>query len=348
MLPDTQHLVVRHQKIEENNQKIANILEKNKLLAKEIRENCDEIKKLREFHVDNAPNKERKVFVKACPVEDCRGFLSTSLKCGICKTYMCKECHVPKAGKHDEDHVCNKDTVATVQMLAKDTKPCPKCAVPIHFISGCDQIWCTVCHTAFSWKKGTIETGVIHNPHFYEYQRKINNGIAPRVAGDERCGGLPDIRTFDRFFKQLKIKSDLVDTAHRLVGHINHVEIHKFPTNLTDNSDLRVLYLVNRLEDKEWLSKLKMRVKRQERCIEMNQILTMFTATMTDLLNNILLCQKAIDIDKIMIDMGELREYTNNILDKIGDRFGNVVPHISETWEFLQNSKKLVNKNYRY
>ena len=35
-------------------------------------------------------------------------------------------------------------------------------------------MWCTQCHTAFSWKSGQIQTRV-HNPHYYEWLRENNS-----------------------------------------------------------------------------------------------------------------------------------------------------------------------------
>ena len=50
-------------------------------------------------------------------------------------------------------------------------------------------MWCVECHQAFSWKTGLVDTGVVHNPHFYEFQRN-NNGTVARAPGDVLCGGL--------------------------------------------------------------------------------------------------------------------------------------------------------------
>lgn len=35
-------------------------------------------------------------FVRQCPMDNCRGFLSTAWKCGICNTHVCSQCHEPK------------------------------------------------------------------------------------------------------------------------------------------------------------------------------------------------------------------------------------------------------------
>ena len=110
---------------------------------------------------------------RKCPDEECRGYLSTQWKCGMCDKWACPDCHVIKGTSRDAQHTCDPDVKATAQFLAKDTKPCPKCSTLIHKIEGCDQMWCTQCHTAFSWRRGTIETR-IHNPHYYEWQRQQN------------------------------------------------------------------------------------------------------------------------------------------------------------------------------
>lgn len=81
--------------------------------------------------------RERRAFVKACVVSGCRGFLSSQYKCGICDTWVCPECHEIKQGQKDEDHKCNPDTVQSVKMISKETKPCPKCGIAIYKIDGC-------------------------------------------------------------------------------------------------------------------------------------------------------------------------------------------------------------------
>ena len=115
---------------------------------------------------------ERRQFVRACPVTECRGFLSTAWKCGMCENWTCPECYEVKGKEKDGPHTCDPNNVATAQLLARDSRNCPKCSALIFKIDGCDQMWCTQCQPAFSWKTGQIETGHIHNPHYWEYLRR--------------------------------------------------------------------------------------------------------------------------------------------------------------------------------
>ena len=150
-------------------------------------------------------------FTKPCPYPDCRGYVSSAWKCGLCEKYSCSRCHEPKNGRDDPDHVCNEDTVATIALLANDTKPCPNpaCLTPITKLSGCDQMWCPTCHWAFSWRTGNRVRagGVIHNPHYFDHQRSVNNGEIPRQPGDipggagDPCGGVPNTRAVDKALK---------------------------------------------------------------------------------------------------------------------------------------------------
>ncbi len=85
----------------------------------------------------DAGNQERKTFIRQCPASQCRGFLSTQWKCGICQQWTCPDCHELKGPKRDSDHVCDPNNVETAKMIAKDSKPCPKCQSMIFKIEGC-------------------------------------------------------------------------------------------------------------------------------------------------------------------------------------------------------------------
>ena len=341
LLPGTQPLVKRAKKAEKRKLKIEKHLEQIKLYKQAIFNLNEKIRRLRfEDDTDSEiPNKSEKKFIQKCPVDECKGFLSTSLKCGICSTYVCKHCQLPKKGKHDEEHKCDPNTVETVKLLKSDTKPCPSCSIPIYKISGCDQMYCVECHTAFSWKKGTIERGVIHNPHYYEMQRKLNNGRPVRRDIGLGCGGPPHVYEIKSKLKKLNIEFKLLNNLHRLIGHISAVEINNYPRVVgnMDNSDLRVNYLMDKITEKRFKSTLKARMKKNEKNNEFRNVLEMFTATLVDMLGNI--CEG--DEDTVIhniTNFESLRQYTNDTLKNIGERYKNVYPCITKSWEFYNNS----------
>lgn len=341
LLPGTQHLVRAEKQRGKNKKKIIDLLDENDMYRELILDNKEKIRTLNLAGGGKKGKKER-VFTRACPVEDCRGFLSHSLKCGTCSGRACKDCHLPKPV--NDEHKCDPGLVATVKLLANDTKPCPACATPIFKVNGCDQMYCVQCHTAFSWMRGTIERGVIHNPHFYEAQRAINGGHAPRARGDNlRCGGPPHIWEINEKLDIYGVMFEFAENAHMIIHHINTVELLRYPNMIgeVDNSSLRLDYLMDRISEKQWISKLKTKMKRQEKNGEYNMVLSMFTQTMSDLFGNIT-DGESINIPDNIVAMTKLREYTNKSLKKIGLRYGNVYPAISTDFKFRANSKTVI------
>jgi hypothetical protein len=79
---------------------------------------------------------EKRAFVKACPQSNCRGFLSTQWKCGLCSVKVCNKCHDPILTE-EISHVCDADKIATVKLIAAESKPCPKCGTAISRTFGC-------------------------------------------------------------------------------------------------------------------------------------------------------------------------------------------------------------------
>ena len=84
--------------------------------------------------------------------------------------------------KKSPRHVCNPNDVATAKYLATTTKACPRCHASIQRESGCAQMLCTKCHTVFNWNTLKEETGVIHNPHFYQLGTEMRQRIVDERA----------------------------------------------------------------------------------------------------------------------------------------------------------------------
>ena len=351
ILPETQPMVERVLEQRKREEEIRLINQEKRRIQKQICELERRVSKLRCENSRGGEKIERRQFVRACPVEECRGFLSTQWKCGLCETWVCSKCHEVKEAKDDENHTCNEDDVKTADLLRKETKSCPGCGVAIFKIEGCSQMWCIQCHTAFDWRTGKKVTGVIHNPHYYEWQRKQNGGVAPRVAGDVRCGGFPRYSVIARHLQKLGhfvVDEETQNTfrlIHRIVSHIEQVEIHYYPRTMgvLDNQDLRVKYMLRELSDDKWKRLLKQREKKQEKNHAIYQVLSMFVTINTDIFNRLLQTKEQEKIYKIFEEMCTLREYANKNLFKIYQRFENQVPCIIDTWK-MGHYKKAIKK----
>lgn len=205
---------------------------------------------------ENKPNEEKKKFIMACPHDNCRGFLSTQYKCEICKLYTCPDCHEIIGHTKNDPHTCKEEHLQSAEFIKKDTKPCPNCGIRIFKISGCDQMWCTECEVAFSWNTGKQLYNVnIHNPHYYDRQRQLNQGIAPRNPRDILCGGLCN---FYQLNSQILVIFDLTLTVnnmrpevtnwHRFVNHMTNYELQRIRQKIIDlnnTEELRIKYILN-------------------------------------------------------------------------------------------------------
>jgi hypothetical protein len=217
-------------------------------------------------------SEEKKKFIMACPGEECNGFLSTGYKCGICGNFSCKDCLAllgeTKGLNHDGgDHVCNEADKSSAELIRKETKGCPGCGERIFKISGCDQMFCTSCHCAFSWNTGKIETGVVHNPHFYEIQRQ--GGTIMRNAGDVPCGGMPNPgRTWRILYRLGRVAgvdgthlpyaeeasswSNKLETIYRNLMEIQQYDIDKHRTQIREHNNIgqsaRIQYILGDID----------------------------------------------------------------------------------------------------
>lgn len=440
---------------------------------------------------------ERREFVRKCPANDCKGFLSTQWICGLCKVKVCNKCHEIKRegssseGGTDNEHVCNPENVASAELLMKECRQCPNksCGAMIFKIEGCfaenteipqwdgssknsqdiqigdkligddgnmrtvlgvcsgedemyeitqsngisyivnskhklalkykseiyeirvdtylnmpnksdykgfksdssiesdiciksighgkyygweidgnhrfvlsdkticmncSQIWCTQCHTAFDWRTGKIETGVIHNPHFYEYQRRMNGGVAPRVAGDVICGGLPHYYTFIQHLNTVLAikkfsKGDIsdteknardmvqkIETIHRMHGHINNMELPRYATNNTieTHRDLRISYMLNHISENIFKNELYKREKDHDKRNEIRMVLETYQNIIMEYIISLQTKTKPEEIFEIYDNMNTLRLYINECFEKISKRYNNVAPFITDEWHY--------------
>jgi hypothetical protein len=218
--------------------------------------------------------------VSGCPKEGCRGFISKKKwSCGLCDTCVCDKCFeilLPSTegeASASNTHVCKQENIDTTKMIMKECKPCPKCSAQISKIDGCDQMFCVQCNTAFSWVTGKIETGKIHNPHYYDWMRQTNNGIVPRDPDDGACENNELVAEGYLFFRLRnrnypeKINERIWALYQRQV-HIRFVILQNL-LEIDDNTQLRIDYLLNRIDRDEFEKEIekKHRVEMKKKAI---------------------------------------------------------------------------------
>lgn len=346
LLPETQpHVerILKTQKLQSQFDDISIQIKKLKEKQKVIKEEMFRLNNPSYFQEEK---EEKNDIICPCPVNDCRGYLSNKYKCGICDTKACSKCREVKK----EDHVCNEDTIKTIEELKNNCRNCPNCMTPIFKISGCDQMFCVKCKVAFSWKTGKVETGLVHNPHYFEWIKE-NQGFVPRNPHAIECGGLNDIYSFmyrknvSLYMNELHVDGvsiyNRVTHIYRYLLHTQEVTLRNLPTQMdnSNNLDLRIDYLMKKLTKDEFMKKLEKRESDKTKLVEYRQIIDMFYNVSKDLINRLFedideavssaetliseKYQRIYDLDKIFFsEIEKIKVYSNKAIEKLKKKYG--------------------------
>ena len=149
--------------------------------------------------------------------------------------------------------------------------------------------------------------GVVHNPHFYQWQR-AGGGAAPiQTPGAQACGGLPGLWQFRRQlnramtndpYKGNRISESIIQ-LHQGCGHFQHWELNRLRQacqGAADNTALRIQYLCKEITDKKLMQKIQQRDKMREKKLAQLQVY--------ELLNTIFL-ENLNDIQQLLLTEGE-------------------------------------------
>ena len=276
---------------------------------------------------------ERREFFMACPQHDCRGKLSTAYKCGMCEHFFCPECHKDKGTDRNHPHECVKEDVDTVRMLKDNTRPCPQCHMGIFKTEGCDQMWCVQCHTCFSWKTGRVLNGVVHNPHFFEYQRRLHNGHVPRTLGDVPCGGAPTFQELSRRRRRLSTITDDDNWIIELLRYTNELSdlvmpsMHrKFNSRERHHRLYGVQYLRNMITKNKWIDMLYRSAKQEEKYRRYYQVLETLHVNLCEYLRHYARGENATTVKEAC---GTLFAYANEECAKMKKQYNMQIPTLS-------------------
>lgn len=302
---------------------------------------------------------EKAQFIKPCPVNNCRGFLSTRWKCGVCETCVCKDCLMIKR----EEHTCKQEDVDTATFIKKDSRPCPKCGAGIHRIDGCSAMFCVQCNTCFDYKTGKIQTSN-SNPHFAAWKRtneattQNNNGAPSNEING--CGGnnynttrsMNTIqRLFHNRFKGLKVDISQGDifSIDNFLHHFNQEVLPYYNVGL-DNLDkkwmeFRIMYLEHKIDDETWKRNI---LTREKKCLY-NQSMTHLAQMFLDVLYDIILRLSSVEAvvlhtSNIPIENHDTRETNQKILDE----FVTIFKEVEALIQYFNEESDKIARRYNY
>ena len=318
--------------------------------------------------IGSSSDEKNRKFIMPCRNNNCRGFLSSQYKCDLCEMFTCPHCLELIGFNKNDPHTCNPEDVATAEMIKKDTKPCPKCGVRIHKIQGCDQMYCTQCKVAFSYKTLKIDTGQVHNPHFYEEQKLLNNGQVIRNPQDVLCGGLCNypqlnrnilsrVRNFNITDKttrdNLQLNLLTISHIHRVINQITNYDLprkREMLRNISNTEKLRVYYILGKKNEKSYdkndLAKdvFNNDVKRRKetKILHIFELLSVFGIEM---FNSILNFAHSLEFINFIIDkikqIDNLRKFCNNEFCKISNTYCCSLIYINDKWQISNKKYKL-------
>ena len=295
---------------------------------------------------------ERQKFIMSCPNNVCRGYLSTQYKCELCELFTCPHCLEIIGHSKTEEHTCNPDSVASAELIKKETKGCPRCGVRIFKISGCNQMWCTECKVAFDYSTGKIDTGVVHNPHYYAHIATLAQGAPPRNPQDVLCGGLATINTILRLQKLktcFPVPADYavivtkLQDMHRVIAHITYLELpntRQAVRNLGDGQQIRIDYILGKIDKAGIGTKIYAQDVRRKKQTELLHIYEIYSVVGIE---NFAMCVDPVSLaldDKAYIDLiderikvlDNLRKYCNDEFAKISITYNLIIMHINDLW----------------
>ena len=241
-------------------------------------------------------------------------------------------------------------------------------------VKNCDQMWCTQCHTAFSWKTGKLEKN-IHNPHFYEWQRKNGGGAAPRNPGDFECGRDLTHHTVDRIQNLARRHSNLykneakeftsyngrkewrnttvysesikkITDIVRNTIHNNRAELPQFQTDyIIRNQDLRIKYLENLISESEFKMMIQRNDKKNKKNTEIAQVLQLANTAVTDIVYRLMdnldkSANEKHNIDSFLREIEEISKYCNDVFKDIAFTYNTVQYAFNEMCNFVRVEKE--------
>jgi hypothetical protein len=169
----------------------------------------------------------------------------------------------------------------------------------IEKVSGCNQMFCVQCHTAFDWATGEIETGVIHNPHYFDMMKRNQLQRNPQANQLPECrvrNQMPDPQVVRFRSRQvtdpanIPLMDQLVDRI-RTFNHLQGVVLRRLNTPLkfqAAQDKLLTLFALNRLSDKAFADKTFVNHRHERFRLQQMQIYQALFDIACDIMHNFL------------------------------------------------------------
>ena len=253
----------------------------------------------------------------------------------------------------DAAHECNKADLETAELIRSSCKPCPKCGEAIEKQSGCDMMFCTSCHTPFSWRTMEIITrGNIHNPHYFEWRNRVGAGGAAGAAHAAEplpCGGMPrDYFIYERNSARKYIYNDDIreqlSDRYRITAHIEDITAGQYAahTEIQNTEKYRIDYLLKDRTKQEIESILQVEERTRERHKAIRDVLDTYLVAAAEQFRIVSEStyrepEETQDVAEetarqAIFELDQLRDFINETLINVHKAYGCSVPQIDNAW----------------
>ena len=226
-------------------------------------------------------DKDKKIYITNCPQQECNGFINNEYFCDLCDTEICEKCMIIK----NNDHICNRNDIKSANLIKESSKSCPKCYTSIFKISGCNQMFCTSCHCVFDWVTLKIDSGSVHNQHYYDWISSLTNPSEQTNIEITACGDINDLypQIIHRIYRNSIIHRVFLVNRELVTDIIPYLN-NKFKNNY---EKYRIEFLDNKLSIEKWKQKLIKDLIFNESNNSYIDILNMFIAITSDFIRKL-------------------------------------------------------------
>jgi hypothetical protein len=278
----------------------------------------------------------RSNYIDNCPNKVCKGFINGEFVCTICNTTICKDCREIKfdndlsidydLGNDYDRHECNPDIVKTISLIKNTTKPCPGCNIPIHKLTGCNDMYCLNCKAYFNWVTLRLKSKrYIHNPEYFDELKRNNIQHNPNNAdiADIDINTITNILTkflksnthIKEYFNLTRYNvENMFHMAGRTIRGIIRLCEEESNKRFDESLRLRKRYLYNKITQADYKIIIYKTYKTNQLMDDLMPIYNIYVNKYTELLE-----AASVDTDNFLIYMHEiakLEKLTSTIVDR--------------------------------
>ena len=240
----------------------------------------------------------------------------------------CNKCQEVK----ETDHSCDADALLTMDLIHHDCRNCPCCGTTIYRVSGCPQMFCISCKTAFCWLSGRVyeDLSEVHNPHLTEFLEEHGSIVSCRDVNDE-----VQVMTSYRAEQKFGSQRAIIINAAGIIWYLHYTVIpylrQQFDLEKA-NKALRIAFLLNEIDEAKFKRHLQRNEKKFQKRSELISICRTITHVGSDLLR-----QERVSASTVAQQLQEFQRCVNTAFFNVSKQFKCMAWSLEPEWSQLKD-----------